>query len=53
VYDPVSHLLNAVDRADVTHVWVAGAPLVADGELSTLDVAALAATARAWHARLQ
>ena len=53
VYDPVSHLLNAVDRADVTHVWVAGAPLVADGELLTLDAAALAATARAWQARLQ
>jgi len=53
VYDPVSHLLNAVDRADVTHVWVAGAPLVADGELVTLDAGALAATARAWQARLQ
>jgi 5-methylthioadenosine/S-adenosylhomocysteine deaminase len=53
VYDPVSHLLNAVDRADVSHVWVAGTPLVADGALVTLDAAALRATARAWQARLQ
>ena len=53
VYDPVSHLLNAVDRADVTHVWVAGAPIVVDRDLVTLDAGALTATARAWQARLQ
>ena len=52
VYDPVSHLLNAVDRSDVSHVWVAGTPLVAHGELVALDAAALGATARAWQARL-
>jgi 5-methylthioadenosine/S-adenosylhomocysteine deaminase len=53
VYDPVSHLSHAVDRANVTHAWIAGAPVLADRRLLTLDGAALAATARAWRARLQ
>ncbi len=53
VYDPVSHLLHAVDRANVAQVWIAGTPVVVDRQLVTLDAQAIAANARAWQARLQ
>jgi 5-methylthioadenosine/S-adenosylhomocysteine deaminase len=53
VYDPISHLVHVAERADVTHVWVAGAALVADRALTSLDAAAIAARARAWQAKLQ
>jgi 5-methylthioadenosine/S-adenosylhomocysteine deaminase len=53
VYDPVSHIVHVAERADVSHVWVAGAPVVADRALLALDVAALAARARAWQAKLR
>jgi 5-methylthioadenosine/S-adenosylhomocysteine deaminase len=53
VYDPVSHLAHVAARADVTHVWVAGAALVADKALTMLDASALRSRARAWQARLQ
>lgn len=52
VYDPVSHLVYAVGRRAVTHVWVRGAPCVVAGELRTLDAAALCARAAEWGARL-
>jgi 5-methylthioadenosine/S-adenosylhomocysteine deaminase len=52
VYDPVSHLVYAAGRQAVTHVWVRGTPCVVDGELRTLDAAALRASAAAWGARL-
>ena len=53
VYDPVSHIVHVAERADVSHVWVAGAPVVADRALLALDVAALVARARAWQAKLR
>jgi 5-methylthioadenosine/S-adenosylhomocysteine deaminase len=52
VYDPVSHLLHAADRSDVTHAWIGGTPVLAERRLLTLDAAAVVATARAWQARL-
>ena len=33
LYDPVSHLVYAAGREDVSHVWVAGRPIVAGGAL--------------------
>ena len=30
IFDPVSHFVYAASRADVTHVWVAGRPLIND-----------------------
>lgn len=35
LFDPVSHLVYAASRADVTEVWVAGKRRVADGKLTT------------------
>ena len=52
VYHPVSHLVYAAGREDVSHVWIAGRPLVEDGRLTALDQAQLRAKARAWQARI-
>jgi 5-methylthioadenosine/S-adenosylhomocysteine deaminase len=51
-YDPVSHLVYAAGRDDVTDVWVAGRRLVRDGQLATLDAAELAARAARWGRRI-
>jgi 5-methylthioadenosine/S-adenosylhomocysteine deaminase len=37
VHDPVSALVYAAGRGDVSHVWRDGRPLVADGEVVTVD----------------
>ncbi|MGC2517929.1 MAG: TRZ/ATZ family hydrolase [Burkholderiales bacterium] len=36
-YDPVSHLVYAAGREHVSHVWVAGEPVVVNGRLARLD----------------
>ena len=48
-YDPVSHLVYAAGREDVSHVWIDGKPVVQDGRLLTLDTEALLATTREWQ----
>ena len=53
VYDPVSHLVHVAARADVTHVWIAGAPVLQERRFTQLDEAALLARAGLWRARLQ
>jgi len=52
VYDPVSHLVNAAGREDVTDVWIAGERIVDARRLVTIDAAAQAARARTWQQRL-
>lgn len=37
VHDPRSTLVYSAGRGDVTHVWVDGRPVVADGELLTVE----------------
>jgi 5-methylthioadenosine/S-adenosylhomocysteine deaminase len=37
LYDPISHLVYAVSAADVSHVWVAGRQVVAEGRVLTVD----------------
>ncbi len=51
-YDPVSHLVYAAGRDDVSDVWVAGRRLVRDRGLETLDVRDLAARAARWSRRI-
>ena len=51
--DPLSALVYAASRHDVTDVWVAGAHLVAQRELVRLDVTAIAATAQRWGQRFR
>jgi len=52
VYHPLSHLVYAAGREDVSHVWVAGNLVVDQGRLTGLDSGELRAKARAWQTRI-
>ncbi len=52
-YDPVSHLVYAAGREQVSDVWVAGRQLVAGGQLTGLDESSLRARAHAWRAKIR
>lgn len=49
VYHPLSHLVYAVGRHQVTDVWVAGRHLVSDRRLTTIDADTVLHHARHWH----
>jgi 5-methylthioadenosine/S-adenosylhomocysteine deaminase len=51
--DPVSQLVYAASRHDVTDVWVAGEQLVADRALLRLDAAEIGAAAERWGRQLR
>ncbi len=51
-YDPVSHLVYAAGRSDVTHVWVDGEALIDERRFTRLDEANLIARARRWQGML-
>ncbi len=52
VYHPVSQLVYALGRHQVTDVWVAGVPVLRRGELTTLSAAGVGAHAAAWASRI-
>jgi len=52
VYHPLSHLVYAAGREDVSHVWIAGNLVVDQGRLTGLDSGELRAKARAWQTRI-
>ena len=52
LYDPVSQIVYATHRDQISDVWVGGRQLVAGHRLTTLDPGALAATAARWQARI-
>lgn len=52
VYDPVSQIVYAAGRSQVSHVWVAGRPLLADRDLLTLDAAEILARSSEWQRRI-
>ncbi len=49
VYHPLSTLVYAAGRHQVSDVWVAGRRLLADRQLTTLDVAEIVQRARGWR----
>ena len=51
-YDPASHLVYAAGREHVTHVWVAGRPLVEWGRLLQIDEKAVTRKAIEWQSRV-
>ena len=53
LYHPVSQLVYAATRQQVSHVWVAGNPLLKDGALTTLDTDAIIAKAKQWAIKIQ
>lgn len=52
VYNPISQLVYAVGRHQVSDVWVAGRRLLADRQLTTLDLSETVQRARAWGAKI-
>ncbi|MDS4019023.1 MAG: TRZ/ATZ family hydrolase [Candidatus Competibacter sp.] len=52
VYHPISQLVYATGRHQVTDVWVAGRRLLADRRLTTLDLAELIRRARDWRRKI-
>jgi 5-methylthioadenosine/S-adenosylhomocysteine deaminase len=48
-YDPVSHLVYAAGREQVSHVWVGGRAVLEDRRLTTLDPRDLATRALRWQ----
>lgn len=51
-YDPLSHLVHAAGRENVTDVWMAGERVVDSGTPTRIDTAALLRRTRDWQARL-
>jgi 5-methylthioadenosine/S-adenosylhomocysteine deaminase len=52
LYDPVSQLVYACSRDQVTDVWVAGQHLLKERELTTLDIHEILTRAHDWQARI-
>jgi len=52
LYDPVSQLVYASGREQVTNVWVAGQQLLKERRLTTLDGSDILERARDWRARI-
>ncbi|MCU7887515.1 MAG: TRZ/ATZ family hydrolase [Candidatus Thiodiazotropha sp. (ex Lucinoma aequizonata)] len=52
VYHPISQLVYAAGREQLTHVWVGGRLLVSEGRLTTLDEGQLIDRTRHWMDRI-
>jgi 5-methylthioadenosine/S-adenosylhomocysteine deaminase len=52
VYHPVSQLVYAATRDQVTDVWVAGSHLLRDGRLTSIDLGEVVLNARRWGERI-
>ena len=53
LYNVISQLVYATGRQQVTHVWVAGTPLLVDRELTTINAGHVTQRAAQWAARIQ
>ena len=53
LYHPLSQLVYAAGRENVTHVWVGGKLLLRDRELTTLDEKAILQNARTWQQKIK
>ena len=51
-FDPISHIVYAAGREQVSHVWVHGRKVLSERTLTTLDEADLKARADAWRVRI-
>ena len=53
IYNPMSQLVYATSRNQVSDVWVAGNHLLKQHTLTTLDTESLSQTARQWQEKIQ
>lgn len=51
-FDPISHIVYAAGREQVSHVWVNGRQVLRERVLTTLDEAELKAKAEDWRVRI-
>jgi 5-methylthioadenosine/S-adenosylhomocysteine deaminase len=52
IYDPVSQIVYAAGREQVSDVWIAGKRVLQDRRLQTLDEEAILTSARDWRAKI-
>jgi 5-methylthioadenosine/S-adenosylhomocysteine deaminase len=52
VHHPISQLVYAVGRRQVSHVWIAGRPVLLEGRLTTVDLDKIRADAEQWRERM-
>jgi 5-methylthioadenosine/S-adenosylhomocysteine deaminase len=52
VFDPVSQIVYAAGREQVSHVWIAGRQVLRNRALTTLDLTAILDQARDWRGRI-
>ncbi len=52
LFNPISQLVYAAGREQVREVWIAGRRLLADRELTTIDLAQVLGRAAAWRERI-
>lgn len=52
LYNPISQIVYAADRKQVTHVWIRGKLMLNDRQLTTLDEDKLQRNAQTWHDKL-
>ncbi len=52
IYNPISQLIYTATRDQITHVWVAGALLLDNKELTTIDSKTLKEKVSIWHAKI-
>ncbi|WP_348944841.1 TRZ/ATZ family hydrolase [Chitinibacter sp. FCG-7] len=52
-YDPISHLVYATDRTQVSDVWIAGRAVYRRHEHQSLNLAEVLSTARHWQHKIQ
>jgi 5-methylthioadenosine/S-adenosylhomocysteine deaminase len=52
VHQPISQLVYAAGRRQVSHVWIAGRPVLLEGRLTTVDLDKIRADAEQWRERI-
>jgi 5-methylthioadenosine/S-adenosylhomocysteine deaminase len=52
LFDPISHLVYATDRNQVSHVWVRGRALLVNRVLTTINAHEIKEKANWWHAKI-
>jgi len=53
VYNPISQIVYAASREQVTDVWVAGEQLLRERQLTSLDLAEISSNAALWGAKIE
>jgi 5-methylthioadenosine/S-adenosylhomocysteine deaminase len=52
LYDPATAVVYSANRGNVSDVWIAGRPLLADRKLTRYDVSAILSRAHDWQHRI-